>query len=258
MSSFFKQLQHTCTISGKGGLLLDTTAVSHGGIGGGALSTTTATQSTTGQPFESKTAATWDLDDCRSWMMEASKSIARTWSESQQSAIDKSYSIDSKESNNIPKGTRDELEGKLVEDTLKLCEFLESELNTALSNGKSSLMGNHQRVRTPRVDDMAQLGIKWQHSYERGSGGKGGVGNSGTPGQTPQRGKTAGQILLLLTAKKFGTILQDMVAGAAFHKELKALIGREDAIKRQERRVEATQARLKQMNRKPWLQKRVM
>jgi hypothetical protein len=111
---------------------------------------------------------------------------------------------------------------------------------------------------------MAQLGIKWQHSYERGSGGKGGVGNSGTtilgtkPGQPPKSGRTAGQLLILLTAKKFGTILNDMVAGDAFHKELKALIGREDAKKRQERRDEATQARLKQMNRKPWLQKRVL
>ena len=63
--------------------------------------------------------------------------------------------------------------------------------------------------------------------------------------------------MLLLTAKKFGTIIGDTVAGAAFHKELKALIGREDAKKRQERRDEATKARLKQMNRKPWLQKRV-
>jgi hypothetical protein len=61
----------------------------------------------------------------------------------------------------------------------------------------------------------------------------------------------------LLTAKRFGNIIGQQAAGAAFHKELKAVIGREDARQRLERRDEATKARLKQMNRKPWLQKRV-
>lgn len=250
-------------ISGKGGLLLDTTAVSHGGIGGGALAAT-STHHSTGLPFESKLAATWDLDDCRSWLMEASKSIAKMWSEAQQSSpVDKASLPAPTETSNKPKGTKDELEGKLVEHTLKLCEFLESELKSK-SNGNSKLMGSQQRVKTPRVADMSKLGIKWQHSHERGSGGKGGVGNSGNtilgtkPGQAPTSGRTAGQIMLLLTAKKLGTILQDPVAGAAFHKELKTVLGREDAKKRQARLTEATQARLKQMNRKPWLQKRVL
>lgn len=243
--------------------MLDTTAVSHGGIGGGALNEKSTRQST-GLPFETKLAASWDLDDCRSWLMEASKSIAKMWSEAQKNAsADKTSLPTEAETNNIPKGTKADLEGKLVEHTLKLCEFLESELKGA-SNGKSKLMGGQQKVKTPRVADMEKLGIKWQHSYERGSGGKGGVGNSGNtvlgtkPGQAPRSGRTAGQILLLLTTKKFGIILQDPVAGAAFHKELKTVLGKEDAKKRQARLAEATQARLKQMNRKPWLQKRVL
>lgn len=250
---------HSASLAGKGGLLLDTTVVSHGGVGGGALDSSTKPAST-GQPFESKAAATWDLSDCRSWMMEASKSIAKQWSESQQSTGLKEAAVGATKMA-VPKGTRDELEGKLVEDTLKLCEYLESELNKKAS-GNSNLVGGGQRVKTPRVADMAQLGIKWQHSHERGSGGKGGVGNSGRtitgirPGEN-RSGRTAGQILILLTAKRFGTIVGDPVAGAAFHKELKALIGKEDAKKRQDMRDEATKARLKQMNRKPWLQKRV-
>ena len=240
--------------------MLDTTAVTHGGIGGGALSTKESHQST-GLPFETKLAATWDLDDCRSWLMEASKSIAKMWSEAQKHNIPGDTSANPM--SNIPKGTKDELEGKLVDHTLKICEFLESELKGG-NNGKSKLIGNHQKVKTPRVADMAKLGIKWQHSHERGSGGKGGVGNSGTTilgnkaGQTPKSGRTAGQVLLLLTAKKFGNIIQDPMAGAAFHKELKTVISREEAKKRQTRLAEATQARLKQMNRKPWLQKRVL
>ena len=249
---------------GKGGLLLDTTAVAHGGIGGGALSTKENHQST-GLPFETKLAATWDLDDCRSWLMEASKSIAKMWSEAQKNIQSDAIANPSAQSeiSGIPKGTKDELEGELVEHTLKICEFLESELKGG-NNGKSKLMGNHQKVKTPRVADMAKLGIKWQHSHERGSGGKGGVGNSGMTimgtkaGQPMKSGRTAGQILLLLTAKKFGTIIQHPIAGAAFHKELKTVINREEAKKRQTRLAEATQARLKQMNRKPWLQKRVL
>jgi hypothetical protein len=166
----------------------------------------------------------------------------------------------------IPKGTKDELEGSLVEHALKLSEYLEEELKKKSTGQTSSpkRAGGGRRVNTPRVADMGTLGIKWQHSYERGSGGKGGVGNSGRtitgvkPGENRTSSRTAGQILLLLTAKKFGNIIGDQVAGAAFHKELKAIIGREDAKKRLERREEATQARLKQMNRKPWLQKRVL
>ena len=57
--------------------------------------------------------------------------------------------------------------------------------------------------------------------------------------------------------KKFGNIIGDRVSSAAFRKELKAVIGREYAKKRMERRDESTNARLKQMNRKPCLQKRV-
>jgi hypothetical protein len=56
----------------------------------------------------------------------------------------------STESSNIPKGTKDELEGKMVEHTLKLCEFLESELKGGANNGKSKLMSSHQKVKTPR------------------------------------------------------------------------------------------------------------
>jgi hypothetical protein len=249
---------HSASLAGKGGLLLDTTVVSHGGVGVASLDEKSPKDYITGQPFETKSAATWDLDDCKSWMIEAIKSIARSWVETRQSSTAPVVIAESKNGSQdstmaIPKGTKDELEGTLVEHTLKICEYLESELKHK-SDSKSKLS-------TPRVGDMGVLGIKWQHSYERGSGGKGGVGNSGRtisgikPGERSTR--TAGQILLLLTAKKFGNIIGHQAAGAAFHKELKAVIGREDARQRLERRDEATKARLKQMNRKPWLQARV-
>lgn len=260
---------HSASLAGKGGLLLETTVVSHGGVAGVGVNMKSPNESITGQPFETKSAATWDMDDCKSWMIEATKSIARSWVEARQSS--NTSAADMKPNNNsstvaIPKGTKDELEGSLVEHTLKLSEYLEEELKKKSTGQTSSskLAGGGRRVNTPRVADMGTLGIKWQHSYERGSGGKGGVGNSGRtitglkPGENRTSSRTAGQILLLLTAKKFGNIIGDQVAGAAFHKELKAIIGREDAKKRLERREEATQARLKQMNRKPWLQKRVL
>ena len=255
---------HSASLAGKGGLLLDTKVVSYGGVGGGLSNLKTPKDSITGLPFETKAAATWDMDDCRSWMIEATKSIAKSWVEARQS----SANLATADSNNptaavtvhaIPKGTKDELEGNLVEHTLKLSEYLEAQLKGKASTGGNQ-PGRGRRVNTPRVADMGTLGIKWQHSYERGSGGKGGVGNSGRtitgvkPGERSSR--TAGQILLLLTAKKFGNIT-DPVAGASFHKELKAILAREDAKKRMERKEESTQARLKQMNRKPWLTSRV-
>ncbi len=254
---------HSASLAGKGGLLLDTTIVSYGDAGGAVMNEKSLKDILTGQPFETKAAATWDIDDCKSWMIEATKSIARTWVETRQSSTDeiseaKHGSTDSDFT--IPIGTKDELEGALVEHIFKVCEYLESELKQN-SNGTSKSSMKDRRIHTPRVADMGTLGIKWQHSYERGSGGKGGVGNSGRTimgGKPEERsGRSAGQILLLLTAKKIGNIIGDQVSGTAFHKELKAVIGREEAKQRLERRGEATQARLKQMNRKPWLQKRI-
>ena len=255
---------HSATLAGKGGLLLDTTVVSHGGVAGGSLNDQREKASITGQPFETKPAATWDMEDCKSWMIEATKSIAKSWVNAQNSTT---VTDDAKPNGNnnpaIKKGTKDELEGMLVEHTLKLSEYLELELKNTSNGNKPKLgMGGARRVNTPRVADMGTLGIKWQHSYERGSGGKGGVGNSGRavsgakPGERNSR--TVGQILLLLTSKKFGNIIGDQVSGPAFHKELKAVITREDAKKRMARKEESTQARLKQMNRKPWLTKRVL
>lgn len=252
---------HSASLAGKGGLLLDTKVVSQGGVGGG-LSDNSYKESITGQPFEKKAAATWDLDDCKSWMIEATKSIAQTWVSS--------AAAEPNGNNNptmtIPKGTKDELEGRLIDHSLKLCEYLEAQLKNNSDRGRSSsrpgALAGSRRVHTPRVADMGVLGIKWQHAHERGSGGKGGVGNSGRDigGTKPDERcrRTAGQVLLLLTAKKLGNIIGgDQVAGEAFHRELKAVIERENAKRRMARKEESTMARLKQMNRKPWLQKRV-
>ena len=108
---------------------------------------------------------------------------------------------------------------------------------------------------------MSKLGIKWQHSHERGSGGIGGVEGSGHGSKnkaTSQRagGRTVGQILILKTAKKLGVILNDPIAGEAIHRELRAVVARQEERKRQEFRHEALRQRLHQMQQKPWLQAR--
>ena len=127
---------HSATLAGKGGLLLDTTVVSHGGVAGGSLNDQREKASITGQPFETKPAATWDMEDCKSWMIEATKSIAKSWVNAQNSTT---VTDDAKPNGNnnpaIKKGTKDELEGMLVEHTLKLSEHLELELKKTSNNG---------------------------------------------------------------------------------------------------------------------------
>jgi hypothetical protein len=44
--------------------------------------------------------------------------------------------------------------------------------------------------------------------------------------------RTAGQILMLKTAKKLGVMLKDTLAGEAIHKELRSLVGKQEAQKR--------------------------
>jgi len=219
---------HHAKLAGKGGLQLDTIAVSKDGIDEDESSLT------------NKSITVWSLEDCRSWLMEVSRSVAQEWVDERK-----------KGAKNIPAGSREELEGKMVEHSIALCDALEAELNR-----KANGSGGRGRVITPRVNDMAKLGIKWQHSHERGSGGKGGVGGSGK--NQPQRsGRTAGQILILKSAKKLGQLVNDKIAGEAIHKELRSVVNKQQAQKRQMLRTEATRQRMVQMKRKPWLQARM-
>eukprot|EP00535_Pseudo-nitzschia_heimii_P012468 CAMPEP_0197193442 /NCGR_PEP_ID=MMETSP1423-20130617/27174_1 /TAXON_ID=476441 /ORGANISM="Pseudo-nitzschia heimii, Strain UNC1101" /LENGTH=815 /DNA_ID=CAMNT_0042646631 /DNA_START=103 /DNA_END=2550 /DNA_ORIENTATION=+ len=219
---------HHAKLAGKGGLLLDMESVKNQNKGNGDDSSLTK-----------KTISSWTLDDCRSWLMEVSRTVAQEWVDERK-----------KGAKNIPEGTREELEGKMVEHSIALCDTLEAELSRAATK-----IGGRGRIVTPRVNDMAKLGIKWQHAHERGSGGKGGVGGSGN--NQPQRsGRTAGQILILKSTKKLGQIVQDKIAGEAIHKELRTVVNKQQALKRQMLRNEATRQRLVQMKRKPWLQAR--
>ena len=203
--------------------------------------------------LEKKPASTWTLDDTRSWLLDASKVIATQWYERQKEEIKPGSKILNE---SLPKGSRAEMEGLLVQHTLTLCGFLEDELK---SNTKEVTTLNRQRVVTPRVNEMGALGIKWQHKHERGSGGAGGIGNNAMRGKLQQNtnGRTAGQILILKTAKKLSQILNDETAGEAFHRELRALLSRQEAMKSRELRNLASIQRLNQMKRKPWVQARV-
>lgn len=234
---------HSAKMAGKGGLLLDFSSIN-------GDKDTNERPNTPVNASEHKPAPTWDLDNCRSWLLDASRSIAKQWFDERQQGNDASKK-------SIPEGTLDELEGKLVEHTLTLCDLLEAELKAKNKNGDTG-----KRVVTPRVNDLGTLSIRWQHAHERGSGGKGGVGNSGRttlgtkPGERRGGERTAGQVLILKTAKKLGVMLKDPVAGEAFHRELRALVGRQEARKRKEMRDEAARQRFQQMKRKPWLQAR--
>jgi len=234
-------------------------------------------------PTEKKSAASWNLDDCRSWLREASIAIAKQWTEQREeegknassfataAAAKKNLSAIGANTKtalrDIPKGTLDELQGILIEHTLTLCVFLEEQVQKFNSKGGGvGGKGPHGagggysrgRVTTPRVNDMGKMSIRWQHHHERGSGGKGGVGNSGRTtlgikiGERTEDGRAAGQILIL-NSKKLGSILSDRVSGDAFYREFRALLGRQEARKKKGLRQEATMQRLKQMNRKQYV-----
>jgi hypothetical protein len=248
---------HHATMAGKGGLLLNTPTLIVNTATTATTTTTTATTSASpaaatsevatldvdGKVNGEKAAATWDLEDCRSWLLNASRNIAQAW-------VDERKTNSSVTDSKVPVGSVDELEGRLVEHAITLCEHLESELQSRAS----SFGVAPNRVVTPRLTDMTKLGIKWQHSHERGSGGKGGVGGSGaTITSKGGKGRTAGQILLLKTAKKLGILLNDPEAGEAIHRELRSVISRQEAWKQKGMRDEATRQRFNQMQRKPWL-----
>ncbi len=221
---------HSSNLAGKGGLFLNTENSKKDELKPKAENPLNET--------EKKPVSTWNLDDTRSWLLEASKSIARQWHKTSS------------------KGTLAEIEGGLVQHTLTLCSQLEQEMSRGGGNGAI----NRQKVVTPRVQ-MGTLGIRWQHKHERGSGGAGGVGNSGRgigrPGRANPNGRSAGQILILKTAKKLSAAINDQRAGEAFHRELSALRSRQEAHKRRLQRDVASAQRLNQMQRKPWLKARV-
>mmetsp|Transcript_22492 Transcript_22492/g.48695 ORF Transcript_22492/g.48695 Transcript_22492/m.48695 type:complete len:848 (+) Transcript_22492:94-2637(+) len=253
---------HGTSFAGRGGILIgasDKVKKEKNEEGNGDVAPVNGNGLSASERIEMKPASAWDLDDCRTWLLEASRSIAKQWVEQ---AKDEGAGSD------IPKGSVDELEGRLVESTLKLIDDLESELKRGSSKTNASMPGRKTIV-TPRAASMGSLGIKWQHSHERGSGGRGGVGNSGKsvlgkrsrPGgggadRASGSGKSAGQLLTLKTSKKLASAIGDAVAGEAFHRELKALVGRQQACKKKSLRNEAARERFRQMQRKPWLQAR--
>jgi len=226
---------HNAKLAGKGGLLLDMESVSNKNEDKGDEALSVA----------KKTISLWTLEDCRSWLMEVSRFVAQSWIDERKKGTE-----------NIPEGSLEELEGRMVEHSINLCDKLESELRD-YEKKKIASSGGHRRVVTPRVNDMAKLGIKWQHSHERGSGGKGGVGGSGKS-QPHRNGRTAGQILILKSSKKLVQMVDNKIAGEAIHKELRSLVNKQGALKRQKLGEDATQRRLLQMKRKPWLQARAM
>jgi hypothetical protein len=234
---------HSATLAGKGGLLIDFSSIDNGKLDA-VVSDANAAQS---PKAVDKPTASWDLLDCRSWLLDASRRIAYQWVEDRKK-------LEGPAAKNIPMGTVDDLEGRLVEHSISLCEYLETELHSRSKTAAAS-----KKSYTPRVNDMSKLSIKWQHGHERGSGGAGGLGASGAKTAAPNGSSLmAGQILILLTAKKLAAILKDEVAADALHKELRGVMGQQSELKRQKHLAEASRQRLHQMKRKPYLHARIM
>jgi hypothetical protein len=206
-------------------------------------STTAVTNDETND-FEKKPAATWDMDDVRAWLLQASRSIARQWANAARNTTATTSNDGANVS--IPSGSLDELEGKLVKYTFLLCDELEKEDKSG-TNADGPL--NKQRVHTPRVNDIEKLGIKWQSIHERGSGVATNTASTAT--------RTAGQRLILKTTKKLSSIIQDALAGEAFHKELRHLLARQEERNKQDRMSENAHKRFQQMQRKPWIKRRL-
>ncbi len=238
---------HSSSLAGKGGVFLNTEEKKKEDKLKSSVSTKPPPTKLELQP-----ASTWNLDDTRSWLLHASKNIAKQWHELQKEETKPGSKI---KLGSIPKGSLAEMEGMLVSHTQTLCVVLEKEL-ASTSRGGSGF--NKQRVRTPRVNEMGKLGIKWQHKHERGSGGAGGIGNNAMRDRQ-QNGskKTAGQILILKTAKALSFTLKDPISGEAIHRELRLLLSQQDARKKQDMRDVASSHRLNQMKRKPWIQARL-
>merc|ERR1712226_471216 len=150
---------------------------------------------------ENKPASLWDLDDRRLWLLEASRAIAQQWSKQPLKG-------------KIPIGNINELEGNLVRHTLTLCDLLETELNSINQNGSKNI---RKKVVTPRVSEMGQLEIKWQHSHKQGIHSAANIQSRSDSKSVPELEheercrsvKTAGQILMLKTAKKMGDAIDD-------------------------------------------------
>jgi hypothetical protein len=236
---------HHANLAGKGGLLLDFSNVETKSDASNLLSAASASAASSSAASTSpkatdKPAASWDLLDCRSWLLDASRRIAQQWVDERNAGTTASKSI--------PPGTLEELEGQLVEHSITLCEHLEKEAIESAS--PSTTAAAKRKVVTPRVQDMSKLGIKWQHN--RGNGGKGAFGGTGAGSS-----RTAGQVLILKTAKKLGEILKDPFAGEALHKELRGMLAQQETRKQRLIREEASRQRLQQMKRKPWLQAKI-
>ena len=265
---------HSSNLAGKGGLKLNlpqqsntTTQQKQQQLNQNGKKSPRTPKTPTPSDLEEKAVTLWNLDDVRSWLLLASRTIAQKWFQQQDAA-----GVPGSNVGDIPKGSTDEMEGRLVQHVLTLCSVLETELTKKKTS--SRLHQGKSRVITPRVNQMGSLGIKWQHKHERGSGGAGGVGFSGSGASTMTHcgvttmsgnsktnvgsgGKSAGQILRMKTAPQLKKALGDTVAGDAFYKELRALVGRQDAKVKQVRSEEASIRRMNQMKRKPELQARV-
>ena len=231
---------HHSNLAGKGGLQLDFASVETKSTKSAISAASAVTSSTNNSPTNAagdacitKPVATWDLEDCRKWLTEVPRQIAQGWVEARE-----------KNPKGIPAGNLEDLEGELVMHTFTLIEHLEQEMHAKPTTG------NGLKVVTPRLNDLAKLGINWQHKHERGAGSK-------SLPQAQKSKRTAGQILIVKTAKKLGSILNDPVAGEAIHKKLREVVEKQETLKKQKFREEASRQRMMQMQRKPWLQARL-
>ena len=113
-------------------------------------------------------------------------------------------------------------------------------------------------VKTNRVD-MGSLGIRWQGANERGSGGAGGLGNSGRNTVTgmkqgDRKKRTAGQILMLKTSSNMSRLIgEDVkkgVVGGLIHKFMKETMEVQAARNKKRKGDQNAIRRIAQMDKK--------
>jgi len=202
--------------------------------------------------FEAIPISSWDMSECRSFLLEASRKIAQIWC---KNAENKSP---------YPSKSQDELEGMLIEYTLIMCDYFEQQINNA--NKKHGNATKRTHVITPKAASMGNLSITWQHSdpvrsgmtcnsHQAASNNNNNNNNQKNNTKSPNK-KTPGQILLLLSSKKWSTIIKDNAAGEAFHRELKIILALQESQRSKKRRTEMAEQRFRRIKRKPWLQAR--
>ena len=196
-----------------------------------------------------KPMSSWDLDDVKKWSLRAASSISLFLSQNLATARE--------EGTAVIEGSAEEVNAEVTKKVTDFFDKLRQEVEGKVPTKKVT------GVRTNRVD-MGNLGIKYQGKDERGSGGAGGIGNSGKSLGGRRGGekmtRTAGQVLMLKTSALMCRLMGedpdsagDRSVGKLLHKSMKAIMEKQNSLKRKVKGDKNGLLRMQQMKRKSYL-----